>query len=114
MCIVVVCVYSCESTLNLFTDSETAISQSLYPNQNAVAAYHPPCHHSCLVQAPASVLGQSNWGMGAAANSLVKHRKEGLLLENSIPIPHTDARLLEEFGNLKSEMGCKAEPCLWT
>lgn len=68
----VVCVYSCESTLNLFTDRETTISQSLYPNQNAVAADHPPRHHSCLVQAPASVPCQSDQGMDAAANSLLK------------------------------------------
>ena len=86
MCTAVVCVCSCESTLNLFTGSEATISQSLYPNQNAVAAYHPPCHHSCLVQALASVPGQSDQGMDAAANSLVKQRKEeGLLLEKSVP-----------------------------
>lgn len=72
ICAAVVCVYSRESTLNLFTGSEATISQSLYPSQNAVAAYHPPCHHSCLVQAPASVPGQSDQGMDAAANRLVK------------------------------------------
>ena len=71
-CAAVVCVYSRECTLNLFTSSEATISQSLYPSQNAVAAYHPPCHHSCLVQAPASVLGQSDQGMDAAASWLVK------------------------------------------
>lgn len=72
MCAAVVCLYSCEFTLNLFTDSEATISQSLYSNQNAVAACHPPCHHSCLVQAPVSMLGQLNQGMDAATNLLVK------------------------------------------
>lgn len=72
MCAAVVCIYSCESTLNLFTDNEATISQSLYSNQNAVATCHPPWHHSCLVQPPVSMLGQSNQGMDADTNLLVK------------------------------------------
>lgn len=59
------------------------ISQPLYLNQKAAAAHHPPPHHhhpphphSCLGQAPASLLGLAEQGVDASASSLVKQRKE--------------------------------------
>lgn len=72
---------------------------------HATPTHHPHHHHhhSCLGQAPAPLPGQSDQGVDAAANLLVKQRKERLLLDRSALKRHQ--AVLEGVGKLQCDMG---------